>query len=133
MIAYVEHLRDVSFGKAVKASNFGSEDLFKKHFENHGAKLGTNSATEYLEKARVFAGSKNDNIMSVATDEGRRIAKFNPTSGEFLVTAQDGRILTYFKTDNPEQGFLEMINTGKGLQHVSTKKPTLPASLDVSD
>jgi hypothetical protein len=51
----------------------------------------------------------------------------------FWLSQTTEKFLTYFVNSNREQGFIDMINAGKGLKHTSTKKSSLPSSLDVSD
>ena len=91
-------------GPSTFAQYWTSEYRLIDHFERHGPLMGYSKDIEgfikYARDAIKFARSNERGIKSFKDFNGS-IYKYSPKTNEFIIITKDGKIVTYFKPDNP--------------------------------
>ena len=82
----------------VKAQDFAPGQL-EAHYAKHGYKFGKISIEEYLQDARDLLDALPGKDLLQKIRPNGDILHYRPSTGEFAVMADFGRIRTYFKTD----------------------------------
>ena len=83
----------------VEAGDFTPGQL-EAHYLKHGYQFGNITQEQYLENARELLNASPGNDILEKTRPNGDVLHYRVSTGEFAVMAGDGRIRTYFKTDD---------------------------------
>jgi len=102
---------------------FSNPKQLNRHYTEHGADFGANSAAEYETLADMFlGGAKAPAIQECVRGKGD-VVRFNPATDEYGVLDSNGTIRTYFKPVpcSSLSGAIRivMMQTGRGHRHAS--------------
>ena len=82
----------------IKARDFAPGQL-EAHYAKHGYQFGNVTIEQYLQGARDLLNALPGKDLLQKIRPNGDILHYRPSTGEFAVMAESGRIRTYFKTD----------------------------------
>ncbi|HYF22271.1 MAG TPA: hypothetical protein VD929_02630 [Caulobacteraceae bacterium] len=88
-------------GRPLWSSNrrYGAEENARRHFERHGADLGTRTYEDYVAKAHAFVRSPPKGTLTLERPNGDTLL-YDPKGNLFAVATRDGAPRTLFKPDD---------------------------------
>ncbi len=76
-------------------ASFSSDELLNGHFAKHQTEFSEITIDSYLQKARELLMSQDTEVLELYRSDGS-LARYKPSTNEFVVGVADGTIRTYF-------------------------------------
>lgn len=76
-------------------ASFSSDELLNRHFAKHQTEFPEITIDGYLQKARELLMNQDSEVLELYRSDGS-LARYKPSTNEFVVGVADGTIRTYF-------------------------------------